>query len=304
MLIKSILGFHYQAINSSLKLLIKRPFVSLITIMILSVTLLLPAFFWALSINFKKINYNWQKEKTIYLFLKPGIPPKEEKNFFAQIEKVNGVASASFKNANEALLELRQEPGMQNIMHYLEENPLPSVITVFPKEMNTQDLEILYKNLKSYPQVEESLIDLDWVKKLQAIFNLLNHIKQVLTFILALAVILIIGNTMRTIVLSRAAEIKVLKLIGAKTSFILRPYVYTGMFYGVLAGILALIFLHICLFILSLSIEELTSIYGLEYSIVSLNFVDSLILLLTAVGLGWLGAWLAVRKQISSIEPA
>ena len=59
---------------------------------------------------------------------------------------------------------------------------------------------------------------------------------------MTIAVFLVIGNSIRSDVYSSRASIDVMKLLGATDQFILRPYLYTGMIYAVLGGLIAALF--------------------------------------------------------------
>jgi len=146
-------------------------------------------------------------------------------------------------------------------------------------------------------------LDLIWVKRLFQFMELGQRLVWALAALLGLAVLLIIGNTIRLAIENRRDEIRVVKLVGGTDAFVRRPFLYTGIWFGLGGGIIAWILLNIGLFWLSGPVEQLINLYGSEFSLKGLSFSDSLLLILDGVILGWLGAWLAVARHLSSIEP-
>ena len=170
-------------------------------------------------------------------------------------------------------------------------------------EPSQMKLEQLYLQLKSYPQVDQAKLDIQWINRLQAILGFIDSLAHGLMILLALAVILIIGNTLRLAIHNRHEEIQVLKLVGAKDSFIIRPFLYSGVWYGLAGAIFAVLLVNIFMLSLTLVVNQLAAAYEMHYSLVGLSLRQILLLVLSATILGWLGACLSVKKQLANIEP-
>ena len=82
-------------------------------------------------------------------------------------------------------------------------------------------------------------LDLDWVRRLHAMLGAAQRAVLILAGLLGLAVLIIVGNTVRLAVLSRREEIEITKLVGGTDSFIRRPFLYAGWLAGTLGGIVA-----------------------------------------------------------------
>jgi cell division transport system permease protein len=299
------LSHHVQAILNSFNLLLKKPLMTLMTVLVISITLVLPALFWVLVDNMNQLTMKWQQGGHISLYLKSSLTAAQESDFLQQVQKTVGVADASLTSSIEGLAELQQQEGMQDIMGYLPDNPLPAVIDVIPaiNNVNPQQLEALYLALKVFPQVEQAKLDLQWVNRLQAILGLMSTMAYGLIILLAMAVVLIIGNTLRFAIYHRHEEIQVLKLIGAKDSFILRPFLYSGVWYGLAGAVLAVLLLNIFILSLTIVINQLAAAYDMHYSLIGLSIRQMALLLMVAIMLGWLSACFSVRRQLSAIEP-
>ena len=93
------------------------------------------------------------------------------------------------------------------------------------------------------------------------------------------------------------------KLVGGTDAFVRRPFLYTGIWYGLGGGIGAWLIINALLLWLSGPVSSLVGAYSSQFSLSGLGFLDTLALLLVSAALGLLGAWLAVGRHLSSIEP-
>lgn len=302
---RSILTHHMDALKRSFGVLIKKPLSTLMTVLVIAITLTLPALFWTFSDNIKSLTQSWQQSGHISLYLNKSISVAEQAELLGRVKTTEGVMDASLKSSDDGLLELQQQEGMQDIMQYLSENPLPAVIDVVlqPTIDTSEKLDSLCAVLRAYPQVEQVKLDMQWMSRLQTILHLITNLAQGLMILLALAVILIIGNTLRLAIHHRQNEIKVLKLVGATDAFITRPFLYLGILYGFAGAILAICFVSVFMFRLEWAIDKLATAYQMHYPLQGLSARQIMLLLFTAMILGWLSARLSVKRQLAAIEP-
>jgi cell division transport system permease protein len=146
-------------------------------------------------------------------------------------------------------------------------------------------------------------VDLGWLQRLNAMTDLLARAVWALAILLAAAVVLVIGNTVRLSIESRRDEILVAKLVGGTDSFVRRPFLYTGAWFGLGGGVVALILLQLSLWWLSGPVERLAGLYRSDFSLNGLSLDGGFALIIAAMLLGWLGAWVAVKRHLDDIEP-
>jgi cell division transport system permease protein len=144
----------------------------------------------------------------------------------------------------------------------------------------------------------------EWLQRLSAFVQLTQRAVMVLGLLLALAVVLVVGNTIRLSIESRRDEIIVAKLVGGTDAWVRRPFLYTGAWYGLLGAALAWCLIQFSLLMLKEPVAELARLYLSDFEPMGLGLSGSLILLLTSLMLGWLGAWLAVGHHLRQIEPS
>lgn len=278
---------------------------TMMTVIVIAITLTLPALFWVFSDNLEKMAKNWQQGGHISLYLKPSLTTAEETAVLERVQATEGVGKASLKSPAEGLAELQQQEGMHDIMRYLPENPLPAVIEVVPTLAINQpfQMENLYTRLQALPQVEQAKLDMEWITRLHAILGFANKAAHAVMALLASAVVLIIGNTLRLAIHNRQEEIQVLKLIGATDPFIARPFLYSGIWYSLAGAIMAVLFVNIFMLSFAVAIKQLAAAYQMNYPIMGLSVKQAYLLVLVSTLLGWLGAKLSVNRQLASIEP-
>ena len=302
---QALLTYHLQAAVQSLNLLCRKPLANLMTVIVIGIALALPALFWVFNDNLNKLTGGWQRGGHISLYLKSPLTEAEQTAVLEKVQNTEGVGQASLKSAADGLAELTQQEGMHDIMRYLPENPLPAVIDVIPALTidSPAKLDLLDRQLEALPQVAQAKLDMEWINRLQAISGFVAEIGNALMALLALAVVLIIGNTLRLAIQNRQEEIQILKLIGAADPFILRPFLYSGIWYGLAGAILAVLLVNIFILSLGVAVNQLAFAYQMHYPLTGLSMRQILLLVLFAIILGWLGARLSVKRQLASIEP-
>jgi cell division transport system permease protein len=299
------LAHHVHALVQTFHVLCVKPFATFMTVLVVALTLSLPALLWVLTDNVNRLTQDWQHTGHISLYLKIPFPEAEEKPLLSKIQAISGVAVATFKSADKGLQEFKAQEGMQDVMQYLPNNPLPAVIDVIPAvTVDTPiKLENLVRELKAFPEVDIAKVDSEWVARLQVMLAFISKAIHAVIALLALGVVVIIGNTLRLSIHNRQEEIQVLKLIGATDSFIIRPFLYQGLCYGVASAILATLFVNIFMLNLDVGLKPLLLVYKTDYKVIGMTMRQILTLLCFAGILGWLGARVSVQRQLASIEP-
>jgi len=204
---------------------------------------------------------------------------------------------------DQGLLEFRRTTGLDDVLKYLSDNPLPTVIVVLPRDSAATTLPLLRERLSALPEVEEAVLDMAWVQRLSALVSLSERGVLVFGTLLALAVLMVVGNTIRLLIENRRDEIVVAKLVGATDAWVRRPFLYTGAWFGLLGGLIAWVLVQISLLLLSQPVDQLAKLYDSQFEVTGLGFVGSLLMILVSILLGLLGAWLAVGRHLKEVEP-
>jgi cell division transport system permease protein len=163
--------------------------------------------------------------------------------------------------------------------------------------------EALRVAIAGLPDVQSVQLDTDWVKRLQALLDLARRTVLLIGALLGLGIVLVVSNTIRLDIENRRAEIEVMKLVGASDGFTRRPFLYTGIWYGLGGGLLALILVAVGMALLMKPVERLAVLYGSGFRLHGLPVSIGAWVFLLAAALAWVGSWIAVRRHIRAIEP-
>lgn len=300
---RGLWGHHIQAARASMRILGSRPLQTVMTVLVIAISLTLPTLFWVLAENAHQWMTGWQKNGRITLFLQSGMTPAAQQDFVLQLRTIPGVASTSYLSAEEGLAVLEAQEGMQDIMQYLPSNPLPAVVEITPTASidTPEKLTDLFKTLQAKTEVSQAKFDLQWIARFYAIMGLVAKIGQGVMLLLGLAVIFVIGNTLRLAIQSRQEEIQVLKLVGATDAFIVRPFLYSGLWYGFVSALFAMLLANSFLFSVSIAAQNLAASYQIHLRLLGLSFSQMVTVVVFASALGWLGARLSVKGQLAAI---
>ncbi len=296
---------HRRALLGSLSALCRTPLATMMTLTVIAVALTLPALFWVLTENMKQLTSSWQQGGHVSLYLHTPLAAPEEIALLSRVRRTEGVLDASLKSAAEGLAYLQQQDGLQDLLQYLPENPLPAMIDVTPTTaMDTPEkMAHLFGQLKAYPHVEQAKLDTQWIARLYIILKFVTTLAHALMLFLGFSVVMIIGNTLRLAVHKGQEEVQVLKLIGATDAFIARPFLYSGVWFGLAGAVGALMLIKLFLFSLTPVLHPLLVLYHVSYLALGMSVSQAIWLLGVAMGLGWLGARLSVNRQLELIEP-
>ncbi len=303
--LKMWLHGHQDDAKQSLRDLLVTPFNSLLTFLVIGVALALPTTLHVALKNGQQVAGSFEGSSQITLYLKDSTNEAAGQALADKLKRDEQIASAVYQSREQSLAEFKQLSGFGDALNYLDENPLPAVVIVQPAVgiKDAEQVELLVSRLNVMAEVQEAQLDLAWLRRLQALMQVGERIASALALLLGLAVILIIGNTIRLAIQNRRAEIEVIKLVGATDAFIRRPFLYSGLWYGLFGGVLAWVLVSIALWWLDDPVNQLAGLYQSHYRVIGLSFneVAKVIAFATVLGLG--GSWLSVTRHLREIEP-
>ena len=304
-MIKNYFLRHAQVFFYSLGQLTRTPVATFLTVAVIGITLALPASLYVAIENVQRLASGWEDNGQISLFLKQDVSGAAIEKLADKIRRLPAVSWVDYVSREAALTEFKRLSGFGEALNALDRNPLPAVLVVHPaaKHAHPDKLQELLKELRRFNEVDIAQIDLDWVRRLHAMLELARQGVLILAAGLAIAVLLIIGNTIRLAVLNRRDEIEITKLIGGTNAFIRRPFLYTGTLQGLLGALLAWLLVGLGLLLLAGPIDNLAGLYGSRFEAENLGILASLALIGAGGLLGWLGSRLAVGRHLRAIEP-
>jgi len=297
---------HFQVFFYSLGLLSRTPFSTLMTASALGIALALPAGLYVILDKASQLSGDVNNINQISLFMKKDVNQKAIQKIQKKLNSYPEIAQVKHINRDAALQEFQNNSGFGDALKALKNNPLPDLLIVYPSltHNDPQQIKTLLIELKKIKQVDLVQLDIQWLQRLYAILHIGQQGVLIIGSLLALGVLLIVGNTIRLAIENRRSEIVVIKLIGGTNSFIRRPFLYTGFWYGLLGSLIAILLVNISLIIISNPLAHLSSLYDSQLFSLGLMGVNiSATLLLSGCFLGLIGARIAVGKHLKEIEP-
>lgn len=304
--IRSYLGHHLRVSIASLGRLYTQPVATLMTAAVIAIALALPAGLYIALANIGQLSSGWDGSTQISLFLRDDVKLTTAKKLKQRLEKHKYVKKIELIDKEKGLEQFKEVSGFGDAIKYLDTNPLPIVLVVQPEIMaNQPDITgKLVKDLGKNKLVELAQLDVQWVKRLYTFLEIANRSILVISSMLAIAVLLVVGNTIRLDIQNRREEIEVSKLIGASDTFIRRPFLYVGLWYGIFGGLLAWIITLFSLLLMKQPIHKLALLYHSDFQLNGLGFGNTVLLILISCALGLVGSWIAVSRHLKDIEPS
>ena len=297
-------ALHLGTAVAALGRVARQPFASLMTILVIAVTLALPAALHLVIKNAQAISGNWANALDFSVYLKKEVSEEDARQLASIIDQRADVEQVIFISADEALAEFREQSGFGAALDQLTGNPLPHTLVVRPGAANTtESMMLLNEELSNLPETEFVQTDTDWVRRFHAILDILERATIIGAALLGVAILVIIGNTIRLDIQNRREEIEVTKLIGASNAFVRRPFLYTGFWYGLGGGLMALALVGYGLYALEQPVARLSGLYNSSFSVLSLDLRESLLIVGAGVLLGLVGSWTAATRHMRRIEP-
>jgi len=295
---------HVSTATAALGRLATQPFSSLMTILVIGVTLALPAAMHLVIKNAQSISASWDNALDFSVYLKADTSLDDAQRLADIISQRADIAQVALISAEDALLDFREHSGFGEALDHLTVNPLPHTLVVRPSDANTEvSMGLLNEELGNLPEADFVQVDTEWVQRFHAMLDIMQRAIAMGAGLLGAAIVVIIGNTIRLDIQSRREEIEVTKLIGASNAFVRRPFLYSGLWYGLGGGILALALVLYGLFALEGPVARLAGLYNSGFEVLALDFLESGMIIATGVALGLVGSWLAAARHMRRIEP-
>ncbi len=295
----------FRSIRDSFKSIIRNFSLSLASISCITITLVVVALSMMLSINVNDLMDKVEDDVTIVAFLERDITLERIAEIEDEIRALpniqpgkEGIVLDSKENIRKDMMESsvtydRILKGMEN----REDNPLRDAYHVKVEDINEMDKTV--KQLSAIEGVYLVRNNEEMVNSLVGVFDAITKGTYIVVIALVVVTAFLIVNTIKITIFSRKREIDIMRLVGASNINIKIPFLFEGLFLGVLGSIIPII-------ITTYGYTTLYNhfggkIFGNIFTLTKPNpfiYQVSGILLLIGVIVGMLGSWRAVRKHL------
>lgn len=294
---------HRYEAQDALARLLQMPASALMTLSMLAVALAVPGFLLTLLINFEQLTPTTELKPQLAVYLKPATEAKRVDQISREMLLRDDLLSVELISPDTGAADFRERSELGGLLDLFETNPLPAVILLVPRDEDPESLQAMQQSLFAIEEVDTVELDIEWLVRLSAILNSFERISFILSLLLALTVLLVVANTIRTMIGNRLEEIEVSLLMGATSGWVRRPFLYAGLWYGLFGAILSILLIYLALILVESPLREMTELYLGAFELQGLGFQGVVSLLALGSLLGWGGAYLAVSRQLTQFEP-
>lgn len=294
------LEHHIDSLFASLRSNLASPISFLFTVLMIAIALSIPISLYIVFASAQQLTEQWDSDKQITLFLNDNVSLSSAESLSKRLSENPYVSNSTVIDKQTALDDFKQQMGLEGMSAELPENPLPHLIVIDPDTFlsDIDSLRALETELQSLKQVQLLQFDLLWFQRLQAILNVINHIQWIVSFILLLAIALIIANVIRWEVAARHSEIEIIKLVGASDAYVRRPFLYSGLWLGLCGSVLAIVIVTLCTWLIQRSTTQLANLFGSHFEVVTISLSLATVIVFSIILLGVIASWVAVHIKL------
>lgn len=290
---------HAWCLRDSLRQLARRPFGTALTIVVMGLALALPLAFYLLLVNVQHLATALGDSQSVNVFLKTDVAAGGVEKLATTLRARADVGTVTVRTPQQGIDELAAMQGFGDAIKSLPDNPLPFVLLIEPRAGSDRgQVEKMVAAVRAMPGVDLVQDNGQWRARLDALIAVGQRVTLLLAVLLGAAAVLVIGNTVRLDIRSRANEIIVQQLIGASAGFVRRPYLYEGAWYGLAAGLVAVLLVLLLEVALAAPVRELVASYTGRLHFGGLSWATLCVGWAIAIVLGWLGALIASSRHL------
>ncbi len=270
-------------------------------------SVLILSFAFTIGINLNSFISNIEDSFSFIAFINSDVTPDEAKVAIKELQSLPNVKDVQYTSSADALKEFSESLGEdtnKDIIAGLEsDNPLPASFTIFVE--NTDQMDAVIKEVekevgegKTYSSVKHAQAQLEIFSTVRRAITLVS---TALVTVLGFIAVVIIMNTIKIAVTSRRVEISIMKYIGATDWFIRWPFVFEGIFIGIMGSFIAVL---TTVLVYSQAVPWVTGLMtyvlgGLEFlSPFEITFRILPISLLAGIALGVIGSLTSLRTHL------
>ena len=247
--------------------------------------------------NLASVRDRWSRAGRATVYLRDGVSEGDVATLIRALKNTDGINKVRFVDRATARRELVGEHGDEELASLPPEAFPASVELGFDKSVDETKLGMMALKLRALPSVETIDTYQRWTERLSSLLTGGVTASLFLALVVFAAVVSVVASTMRLLLERRRLEVEVLRLVGATTKFVCRPFVVEGAAQGASGAFLAVLMLGVVYGIVRGRFDgELATLLGVQPTFLSWPVV----LALGAVGaiLGAATAWVSLRDAV------
>lgn len=289
-----------RSISSAFKSVVRNFSLSVASISCIIITLIIVAFAILLSVNVNNFTKSIESDLTIVVFAKDGTAKENVDALKKEIESIPNVVDIEYKSKEDLKNEMKREnETYKNIIDKWgdEVNPLPDSFIITVEKI--EDIKETASTIQNLEHVDAVRYGEGVVENLVDVFGIIRNITIVAVIALIFVTAFLISNTIKITIYSRKNEIDIMRLVGTSNTVIKLPFLFEGLFLGVIGSIipvLCTIYGYVLLYdkmggVLFTDIMPLISPYNFVFKV-------SGVLIIIGALVGMYGSYKSVRKYL------
>ena len=283
---------------------------SFASISCITITLLVVAIAVILSYNVNNFTKLVEQDVTIVTFMDKDTTKEKAEEYVEKVKNLDGVETVEYQSKVQIAEEMMESSDVyNNIMNEWKvdgkwvEKEIPLQPTLLVKAASLKKIDGVAKEIQNLDP-DKTTIKLvkygeDMVKQLISLFDIVRKISVGVVVALIVVTAFLISNTIKITIFSRKKEIEIMRLVGASNINIKIPFIFEGLFLGVLGSIIPIIattYGYVAIF--KNFNGQLFSPFIRLITPEPFIYLVSGILLLIGMLVGMFGSYLAVRKHL------
>lgn len=287
-------------VRDSVKSVFRNFSLSLASISCITITLVVVSIAIILSVNVNNFATLVERDVTIVAFLDLDVTRQEIGEVEEEINNIPGVESYSFKGKEDISKAMMESSAIfKNIMESWNKDESPIQDTFQVKVEDINKIGNIASKIKKIENVSIVKYGQGMIEQLITIFDVVKKISYGLILALVIVTAFLIANTIKITIFSRKREIEIMRLVGASNLNIKIPFIFEGLFLGVLGSVLPII----------ATIYGYYALYdGFDGQVISpfiklvspepFIYLLSVVLVLIGILVGMFGSYRAVKKYL------
>lgn len=288
----------FRSFNEAFKSVFRNFSLSIASVTCTTITLILVSISILFSYNVNNVTKKLENELTIIVYLEKDATKEQADGLESRILSIKNVEEVKFKSKDEWKFEMQNySTTLNTTLSYLKENPLLDSYTV--KVKNVRDLRKTAEQIQKEEIVRSAEYGEGMVEQLVSIFDIVEKVTVVIVVALVLVTAFLINNTIKLTIFSRRGEIEIMRLVGTSNYAIKLPFIFEGLFLGIIGSIIPII-VTIYGYIIAYTRLDGHLFSNMLSLVEPFNFVLYVSLILVVIGslVGIFGSYKAVRKYL------
>ncbi|MBR7927807.1 permease-like cell division protein FtsX [Aerococcaceae bacterium zg-ZUI334] len=259
----SVIRNFFRHIRDGIRNLFRNGWMTIASIFTMSLTLMMMGGLVLLLMNVEKITKDIESGIQIRVMIDLAANATDEQVLKQKIEQLDHVAKVVYRTKDEELQDIIENVGQEFSLHEGDANPLLNVFVVDVDDV--KEIKGVAEAIKKMTYAHEVTYGEVTADKLLKQIEIVRYILAVIAAVFLVVAVLLVSNTIRLTIFARQTEIEIMRLVGAKNSFIRAPFAYEGAFIGIIGSCVAFGLLYAIYEAIRLAPSQLFGIMNIRF---------------------------------------